>query len=282
MSPEKNHYTADLAPQRLNKLQIKVLNGCSEREIRIDRHVHKYLELLYLLEGRRILVTPRGQYEAGAGDLIMFHPHEMHEEVSPAGHVTFIVLRFPQPRMGRKLRFPARRETPPVVRLPWPERFRHLFDQMVLEKEMQDCWGDIMNKVYMVEFTVLLRRALQSLAEQDQNSQTGRSILIGKIIKFIHDDLSKNISLNKLARQSLMSQSNLSHIFKEITGIPPKRYYLQAKMAKAKDLLTGTEQSVKSIAAVLGYLDEHYFSRIFKKLTGIAPGRYRVKIKKVH
>lgn len=269
-------------PKHLKNLQIEIIDCRRDCESRVCRHAHTYFELLYLLEGQRIFVTRRGRYKAMVGDLIIFYPNEAHKEVSPAGRLVLVVLRFPRLRLGHKLRFPEKRYTPSVVNLPWPERFRHLLRQMILEKEIQDTWSDVMSKVYMVEFVVLLRRALQSLADQEQSSSTGKLMHIEKAIEVIHKGLSAEFSLNKLARQTFMSQSRFSHLFKEFTGISPKHYYLQTKMVRAKELLTGGDQSVKSIAAELGYLDEHYFSRAFKKMMGISPTQFRAGGKKVH
>ena len=274
--------TADLAPKRVSKLHVNVLDVTLPRESRTRRHAHQYLELLYLLEGRRSVITRRGQFEAGAGDMIVFYPHEIHEEVSPAGRLTMIVLRFPLPRLGRKLRFPQKRETKPVIGLPWPERFQHLFEQMIQENEIDDAWSDTMNKAHMVAFVVLLRRSFKAIADRAPKAPDEKTLLIENVVKHIHNDLSKNIALDELARRHFMSTSKLSHIFKEITGIPPKHYQLQTRIAKARDLLATTGRSIKAIAAELGFLDEHYFSRIFKRLAGTSPEQYRAQIKKVH
>lgn len=278
-SPMRTIY---FTPKRLKNLQVGISACRYERESRVRRHTHTYFELLYLLEGQRTLVTRRGRYKAGVGDLIIFYPNEAHEEVSPAGRLVLLVLRFPQLRLGHKLRFPEKRDTPPVVSLPWPERFRHLFEQMILEKAIQDTWSNMMSKVYMIEFVVSLRRALQSLAGRKQSSPTGKLMRIEKAIEIIHKGLPAEFSLNKLARQTFMSQSRFSHLFKEFTGISPKHYFLQTKMAKAKELLTAGDRPIKAIAADLGYLDEHYFSRAFKKLTGVAPAQFRAGSRKVH
>ena len=64
----------------------------------------------------------------------------------------------------------------------------------MLEKEIQDTWSDVMSKAYMVEFVVLLRRALQSLADQKQSSSTGKLMHIEKAIEIIHKGLSAEFS----------------------------------------------------------------------------------------
>ena len=47
------------------------------------------------------------------------------------------------------------------------------------------------------------------------------------------------------------------------------------KMQRACYLLDSTQQSVKQLAAALGYDDAYYFSRLFKKVIGLSPAQYR-------
>lgn len=47
-------------------------------------------------------------------------------------------------------------------------------------------------------------------------------------------------------------------------------------MQHACILLDTSEQSIKRIAANLGYEGPYYFSRLFKKQIGLSPLRYRV------
>ena len=46
-------------------------------------------------------------------------------------------------------------------------------------------------------------------------------------------------------------------------------------MERAKELLAGTEMSVREIAELVGYENQHYFSRCFGKAAGISPREYR-------
>ena len=48
-------------------------------------------------------------------------------------------------------------------------------------------------------------------------------------------------------------------------------------MERAKELLTGTDLSMKEICSEIGYADPNYFSRSFKKNTGLTPTEYKEK-----
>lgn len=72
----------------------------------------------------------------------------------------------------------------------------------------------------------------------------------------------------------------LTHIFKERLGMPPVKYLLNKRIAKAKTLLTTTNYSIGDIALKCGYTDTGYFCRVFKKNEGITPLQYRIQTKK--
>ena len=94
-------------------------------------------------------------------------------------------------------------------------------------------------------------------------------------MEMIHDGLGCGLSVRDLARHSAMSESGFSHTFKNVAGIPPRRYQIQERIARARELLETTELSVKEIAAQLGYDDPHYFSRVFRRVTGKPPSAVR-------
>jgi AraC family transcriptional regulator of arabinose operon len=240
----------------------------------LAEHHHKVFELIYLLEGAmRIRIRGR-MHRAGVGDLLIYYPGEDHRETFLAGRMSVVVLRFEPPRLGRGVRFPSKRVTPPVVRLPWHERFRKLFEQMILDARVEDAWKDTMSQAYLVQFAVLLHRALRSIGSggrRRRGQPDERTSRIAGAMGMIHEGLGCGLTVRDLARQAQMSESGFSHTFKDVAGIPPRRYLIQERIARARELLATTRLSVKEIAAQLGYDDPHYFSRCFRKLTGRTP-----------
>jgi AraC-like DNA-binding protein len=55
----------------------------------------------------------------------------------------------------------------------------------------------------------------------------------------------------------------------------PSRIIKNRIVTEAKRLLLYTDKSVKEIAFILGYEDQHYFSRLFTKEAGISPSDYK-------
>ena len=70
--------------------------------------------------------------------------------------------------------------------------------------------------------------------------------------------------------------------FKLATGLSPHQYHLQAVLQRARELLEGTNMSVKAIAAVLDFSDQYYFAKIFKRKTGASPSQWREQVRRSH
>lgn len=74
-----------------------------------------------------------------------------------------------------------------------------------------------------------------------------------------------------------LSTSYLNECVKGSTGQPVSGQIQQRVVLEAKRLLYHSSQSVKEIAAELGYDDYSYFSRLFVKIIGITPISFRTK-----
>lgn len=87
-------------------------------------------------------------------------------------------------------------------------------------------------------------------------------------------------SVKELADIFDMDQRQLSYFFKKSMGICPKKYLLQLRIKRAKELLTDHDRQVTEVARIVGYEDPFYFSRLFKRQTGHSPTEYRYVVEK--
>lgn len=82
-------------------------------------------------------------------------------------------------------------------------------------------------------------------------------------------------SLSGFAAEYGYSADYLGRLFSKIIGISFSEYTANARINRARFLLTSTDLPLEVIAENLGYYDVCYFSRQFRRLTGTSPGRYR-------
>jgi AraC family transcriptional regulator len=99
--------------------------------------------------------------------------------------------------------------------------------------------------------------------------------LIGKVNKFIFDNLNTSLGVSAVAKHLDMSQSHLRLVFRTCFHMSLGKYIQKLKMDKAKLELSLSEKSIKKIAINLGYSSINSFSGSFKRFWGINPSEYK-------
>lgn len=99
--------------------------------------------------------------------------------------------------------------------------------------------------------------------------------LIRQIIKYIHDNYAKELSLQDIARQIYLSPDYFSRLFKKEVGCTYAEYLTKVRVETAKSLLSNPGLSIAEVARKVGYHDPNYFSRVFRKVVGVSPSDYR-------
>lgn len=92
---------------------------------------------------------------------------------------------------------------------------------------------------------------------------------------YAREHLGQPVALDDLCRASCVSASKLTSLFKEIEGTTPMGYVRDARMEKACELLTRTDDSLASVASAVGFGRQGSFSEAFKERFGVTPHRYR-------
>lgn len=98
-------------------------------------------------------------------------------------------------------------------------------------------------------------------------------ILLGR---YIHENLTEDLSVQVLCSQFHLSRSEVYNIFKEYFHSTPAEYIKSCRLDKACKLLNATSMPVNVIAKECGIPDYNYFSKIFKRTFGVSPRAFRM------
>lgn len=77
-----------------------------------------------------------------------------------------------------------------------------------------------------------------------------------------------------VAKMTGVSYPSLYRHFKKATGLTPKAYTREVRLARAEELLSGSSMSIKEIAARLGYFSAGHFSQEFRQFRKMAPSSW--------
>lgn len=98
---------------------------------------------------------------------------------------------------------------------------------------------------------------------------------IAIIEHFFLDNFSQPLKEGELAELLFMSCRQLNRVLHELYGMSFRRKLLDTRMLAAMDLLKNTSESVKTIAAAVGYPYVENFYNHFKAKTKMTPAEYR-------
>ena len=70
-----------------------------------------------------------------------------------------------------------------------------------------------------------------------------------------------------------MSPNYFGKLFKESTGQAPHQYIVEARVKKAKELLTTGKLTISEAAHRVGFVDQSDLTRHFKRVFGLPPKR---------
>ena len=123
----------------------------------------------------------------------------------------------------------------------------------------------------------VLQQVLSYLALQQriETFNQDSSFNLDAIESLMRENLHQELNLDTLAHYSQLSKFHFAKKFKELTDTSPIQYFINMKIQHACLQLDNTNETVKQIAASLGYHDPYYFSRLFKKMVGMSPKQYR-------
>lgn len=131
------------------------------------------------------------------------------------------------------------------------------------------------NKVRDYLFELLVQSGNTSPADSSLTDAEISSLSKAKDI--ILGDLSRHFTIQEISKQVQLNEFKLKVGFKQQFGTGIFECLLQARMQKAKKLLTETDKPIKEIASVTGYDHLTSFITAFRKYFGYTPGSIRRK-----
>jgi AraC family transcriptional regulator len=94
-----------------------------------------------------------------------------------------------------------------------------------------------------------------------------------RAVEYIQDQLDTDLTVSGIAQAVGMSPYYFTRLFKESTGQSPHRYVVEARVRKAKELLTTGKFTISEAAYQVGFVDQSHLTRHFKRVFGLPPKR---------
>lgn len=94
-------------------------------------------------------------------------------------------------------------------------------------------------------------------------------------VELMEANIREPIPQKDLAQFVGLSERQLQRLFRKHLLCPPSRYYLQLRLARSRELLQQTSQSILEISSVCGFISPSHFSKSYKEHYGYSPSQER-------
>ncbi|MEX0370266.1 MAG: GlxA family transcriptional regulator [Tateyamaria sp.] len=98
---------------------------------------------------------------------------------------------------------------------------------------------------------------------------------LSQVIQIMEQNIEEPISPSLLAKDVGMSTRQLERLFRRYLNRSPKRYYMELRLQKARNLLMQTDMSVINVALACGFASPSHFSKCYRAHYDTTPYRER-------
>ena len=249
----------------------------------VSLHSHNYYEILYCRTCKDVeYLIGSERYRLQKGDVICIPPGVSHRPILP-----------------EKMQVPYERdviwvstEFADFLTGAFPDIIPRARDYWVLLRTADTHWagvGELFRNGVVEEEqkapgweTAVMGNTMQLIAQlrraySDQRNgvmKAERRELLDEITAFIEEHYAEHLTLADFAKRYYISESTISHLFKQKMGVSLYRYLTQRRLIAAKNLIL-QGANLENVAERIGFSDYSTFYRAFKGEFGISPRQFR-------
>lgn len=264
----------------------------------VKPHWHYFTEMIYLVSGSLYAEVDGRQYTMNPGDLIIFHPKQIHSfldypvKEAASQPTYFYAIKFDDmilsnttpgsPKLPKLLNSDNQNNPPSNLLLADDLKYdavKLFFENCIWEVNHKEFGYDIkvastISLIITTVFRIWLKHGFRFNTKStfDQFSSKDFSVL-----EYIDSHSSENINIEELASKCGMCYSNFAKQFKNQYGRTCKEYIEFIRICKADTLLLYTDKTLDYISQETGFTDASHFIRTYKKIRGITPKQRRTQ-----
>ncbi len=266
-------------------LPVFAISGSAVSGSAYHRHTGLDWEFVYIRKGSANVQVVGRPLQLKTGDLLTIGTQQAHACESVCGVRSILMARHEFLRalpvcIGRPKSMPFSVDGVAIPRVLPLTQARRPAVEFTIDRLGDECHRPsqtrpAMCKALLTQFLVEISRA----ADEHQPAAAPVSKRARDIVESFADELRLSLdrswSLNKMADRSGYSPTQLSLLFRQVTGMSPIRWLTSERVRSACDLLTYTDQCVVEIAGETGFGSRSQLHRSFRSIMGMPPGAYR-------
>jgi AraC family transcriptional regulator, glycine betaine-responsive activator len=96
-----------------------------------------------------------------------------------------------------------------------------------------------------------------------------------RVAQLMEENIEKPLSLERIAKATGLSRRQIERLFKRDLNCVPKRYYLEMRLRRARELLLQTAMPIMDITTACGFQSPPHFSKCYRNQFGHPPSAER-------
>lgn len=248
-------------------------------------HLHNEIELTLCLEGEGVYHTPQAEYPLYPGSLTLLNSYEPQDIVGKNGPVTLLILQFssyfledyyPSLATTRWLEGDLRKVMPKdradkAARLLLDAGIEYLTRSEYFELS---CVSKISELIKLL----LIFAPKESLTSGEQYKMQKQIRRMLNLSEYVAKNFQNPIRLADLAKEEGVTETHLSHFFREHFGLGFQEYLNVVRLEHAVRLLDVPAKTLTDISAEAGFSELKYMTRMFERQFGMKPAEFREQV----
>lgn len=245
-------------------------------------HLHKELEVILVLGGSGEVSNEQAKFSVHTGDILLFESGEVHELNGGEAGLRLLAI-----QISRSF---CKRYCPQLRNIRFQETcIDSTYDQAAvsaLRQTMKHAFAAYLDRSLTGTFRCMsyVNQLFENLLglvpyeildQADLVGQTKRKERIRRILLYLEDHYREPIRLADLAEMEHITETHLSHFFRDQLHITFQDYLSRLRVEAAMNMLRTTDLSLTNVAYECGFSDPKYLNQGFQKILGISPAQWR-------
>ena len=96
-----------------------------------------------------------------------------------------------------------------------------------------------------------------------------------RVAELMEKNIERPLSLDEIASATALSRRQIERLFRRHLNCVPKRYYLEMRLRRARELLLQTSMPIMDITTACGFQSPPHFTKCYRKQFGHPPSAER-------